>query len=255
MVLERLPEGARTPAVARAVTAPSAVLLAGAGMSAAILGGLPVLAAAGVGVLAWAARVAVSLPRRPKGERINPFALNEPWRSLVVDARKARGRFDKVVEQARPGPLRENLAQLGRRLDDGVHECWRIACQGNALQAGLAQLDGASIQAELDQVRSDNVRERLENASAEGPVAGSLERAEQALESQLSSFRRIAAVAEDARTRLRVLNAQLDEAVARALELALRASDVDDLSPLSADVESLVGELEALRQAVEEATV
>ncbi|PLS74753.1 MAG: hypothetical protein CYG61_10955, partial [Actinobacteria bacterium] len=70
-MLERLPEGARTPAVARAVTAPSAVLLAGAGMSAAILGGLPLVAAAGVGALAWAARVAVALPRRPKSERVN----------------------------------------------------------------------------------------------------------------------------------------------------------------------------------------
>lgn len=246
MVLERLPEGARTPAVARAVTAPSAVLLAGAGMSAAILGGLPLLAAAGVGALAWAARVAMALPRRPKGERINPFALDEPWRHLVLDATKARKRFDKVVEQARPGPLRENLAQLGRRLDDGVNECWRIACQGNALQAGLAQLDSPSVNKELEQVRRDR-------RTAQGPAADALERAEQALESQRSSYQRIAAVAEDARTRLRVLNAQLDEAVARALELALRASDVNDLSPLSADVESLVGELEALRQAVEEA--
>ncbi|HUP69850.1 MAG TPA: hypothetical protein VM142_08540 [Acidimicrobiales bacterium] len=247
MVLERLPEGARTPAVARAVTAPSAVLVAGAGMSAAILGGLPILAAAGVGALAWAARVAMSLPRRPREERINPFALDEPWRYLVVDATKARKRFDNVVEQARPGPLRENLAQLGRRLDDGVNECWRIACQGNALQTGLAQLDSPSVNKELEQVRHDR-------RTAQGPAAGALERAEQALESQLSSYRRIAAVAEDARARLRVLNAQLDEAVARALELALRAGDVNDLSPLSADIESLVGELEALRQAVEEVT-
>lgn len=247
MVLERLPEGARTPAVARAVTAPSAVLLAGAGMSAAILGGIPILAAAGVGALAWAARVAVALPRRPKGERINPFALNEPWRHLVIDAQKARRQFDKVVEQARPGPLRENLAQLGRRLDDGIKECWRIACQGDALQSGLAQLDAPSVTTELEQVRRDRT-------TSEGPARQSLERAEQALESQLSSYQRIAAVSEDARTRLRVLNAQLDEAVARALELALRAGDVRDLSPLSADVESLVGELEALRQAVEETT-
>jgi hypothetical protein len=244
-VLERLPEGARTPAVARAVTAPSAVLLAGAGMSAAILGGLPLVAAAGVGALAWAARVAVALPRRPKSERVNPFALDEPWRHLVLDAKKARGRFEKVVDQARPGPLREHLAELGRRLDQGVTECWRIARQGHALQAGLKQLDAPSVTAELDQVRGDRRR-------AQGRARAALERAEQALESQLSSYERIAAVSEDARTRLRVLNAQLDEAVARALELALGANDVSDLSPLSADVESLVGELEALRQAVEE---
>lgn len=246
-MLERLPEGARTPAVARAVTAPSAVLLAGAATSAAILGGLPLLAAVGVGALVWASRVAVGLPRRPKGKRVNPYALGEPWRHLVLDAQKARSRFDKVVDQARPGPLRERLAELGRRLDQAVDECWRIARQGNALQAGLGQLDAPSVTAELDQVRNDR-------RAAQGAAGAGLERAEQALRSQLSSYERIAAVSENARTRLRVLNAQLDEAVARALELALGANDVNDLSPLSADVESLVGELEALRQAVEETT-
>lgn len=246
-MLERLPEGARSPAVARAVTAPSAVLLAGAGMSAAILGGLPLLAAAGLGALAWAARVAVALPRRPKGERVNPFSLDEPWRHLVLDAQKARGRFDKVVDQSRPGPLRERLAEVGRRLDQAVGECWRIARQGHALQGGLKQLDAPTVTAELEQVARDR-------RTAQGVAGAALERAEHALRSQLSSYERIAAVAEDARTRLRVLNAQLDEAVARALELALGANDVKDLSPLSADVESLVGELEALRQAVEETT-
>ena len=56
----------------------------------------------------------------------------------------------------------------------------------------------------------------------------------------------------DAGTRLRVLNAQMDEAVARAVELSVTAADGSDLSPLSADVESLVGELESLRLALEE---
>ncbi len=244
-MLEHLPERARTPAVARAATAPSAVLLAGAGMSAAILGGVPLLAAAGVGALAWAARVAMALPRRPKAERVNPFALHEPWRHLVLDAKDARSRFEKVVDQARPGPLRDHLAALGRRLDHAVTECWRIARQGHALQAGLAQLDAPGVTAELHEVRA-------ELRTAHGPAATALERAERALESQLSSYERIAAVSDDARTRLRVLNAQLDEAVARALELALGGDDLSGLSPLSADVESLVGELEALRQAVEE---
>ena len=246
-MIERVPEKLRTPAVARAVTAPSAVLLAGAGMSAAILVGLPLVAAAGVGMAAWAARVALSLPRRPAGERIDPYALDDPWRSLVLDARKARRRFDTVVGQARPGPLRDRLHGLGARLDQAVTECWRIARQGHALRKGLEHLDVPATEAELRQVRDDLSR-------VGGTAQTALERAEKALESQLSSYRRIADVSEEARTRLRLLNAQLDEAVARALELALRADDVNDLSPLSADVELLVGELEALRQAVEETT-
>jgi hypothetical protein len=40
--------------------------------------------------------------------------------------------------------------------------------------------------------------------------------------------------------------------VARGVELSLRTADSADLSPLSADVDSLVGELESLRQALEE---
>ena len=57
----------------------------------------------------------------------------------------------------------------------------------------------------------------------------------------------------DTRDRLRLLNAQMDEAVARAYELSVQASDVADLSGLGNEVDSLVLEMEALRQGLEEA--
>ena len=247
-MLERIPEHARTPAVARAVTSPSAVLLAGAGMSVAILGGLPIAAAAVVGALAWAARVAVAIPRRPREERIDPFALGEPWRRMVADAQQAHARFLHTVDQARPGPLRDRLLELGQRLDHGVRECWRIARQGDALESALGRLDRRQAQDELAELG----REIERSGIAERP---SLERAEQAIRSQLASTERMETVARDARTRLRVLNAQMDEAVARAVELSLTAHDSTELSPLSADVESLVSELESLRLAVEETSV
>ena len=243
-MLERLPERVRTPAVARAVTSPSALLLAGAGMSAAILAGLPIAAGAVVGAVAWAARVALAVPRRTR-ERIDPFAVGEPWRYFVRDALQARARFDETVRRARPGPLREHLADLGRRLGDGVTECWRIASQGNALESGLRQLDVHAVRAELAQLEYDK-------QYVQGEARASLERAEQALRSQLASAERIQRVAEDARNRLRVLNAQLDEAVARAVELSVQAGDTSDLRPLSADVDSLVTEMESLRQALDE---
>jgi len=244
-MLERLPERARTPAVARAVTSPSAVLLAGAGMSAAILGGLPLVAAAAVGVLAWGVRVAMAVPRPPREERIDPFTVGEPWRHFVADALQARAKFEQTVGRARPGPLRDRLIALGERLDHGVRECWRIARQGDGLQAALGQLDIEQVRQELAEVQSE-----LERCPA-GERA-SLERAEAAVRSQLASAERIARVSRDAGTRLRVLNAQMDEAVARAVELSVTAADGSDLSPLSADVESLVGELESLRLALEE---
>lgn len=244
-MLEHLPERARTPAVARAVTSPSAVLLAAAGMSAAILGGLPIAAAAVVGVLAWGARVALAVPRRPREERIDPFTLGEPWRRLVGDALKARSRFDQTVDQARPGPLRDRLVELGARLDDGVRECWRIARQGDALESALGRLDRQGAQRELAELRGEIGRS---GAAERAP----LERAEAAVRAQVAAAERMERVARDARTRLRVLDAQLDEAVARAVELSLSAHDSADLTPLSADVDSLVGELEALRLAMEE---
>ena len=61
-----LPERYKSRATAEALTSPSAIVVAGAGAAAAILGGLPLLAAAGVGAAAWAARVAFALPKRKR---------------------------------------------------------------------------------------------------------------------------------------------------------------------------------------------
>lgn len=244
MVIERLPERVRTPAVARAVTSPSAVLLAGAGMSAAVLAGLPLAVAAAAGAVAWAARVALAVPRQAAGERIQPSAVAEPWRHFVHDALRARDRFARAVERARPGPLRDRLADVGRQLDQAVTECWRIARQGDALDGALGQLDAGAIRAELEELR----RER---AGASDRSRASLDRAEEAVRSQMASVERLERVAGDARSRLRVLNAQLDEAVAQAVELSVSA-DSSQLTPLSADVDTVVSELESLRQALEE---
>ena len=245
-MLERLPENVRTPQVARAITSPSALLLAGAGTAAAILGGLPLAAAAGVGALAWAARVAFAVPRRKPGERIDAFRVGDPWRRYVQDAQQAKSRFDRTVGRMRTGPLRERLATIGARLDDGVRECWRIAQQGDELVGAYRQLDVRAIEDELAELGQE-----LRGAESESRRA-SIERSIKAVEAQLASAERIRAVAENASDRLRLINAQLDESVARAVELSVGGHEVGDLSPLTDDVEHLVGELEALRQGMEE---
>jgi hypothetical protein len=246
-MLERLPANVRTPQVARAVVSPSALLLAGAGAAAAILGGLPLAAAAGAGALAWAVRVAVAVPRGPKGERIDAFRVKEPWRRYVQDAQQAKARFDRTTGRMRTGPLRERLEGIGSRLDDGVTECWRIACQGNELEAAWKQIDVRTAEQELADLTAE-----LRGAKGDGDRQASLRRAVAAVEAQLASAQRIRDVADDASDRLKVINAQLDEAVARAVELSVRADDVGDLSPLTDDVDNLVSELESLRQGVEE---
>jgi hypothetical protein len=245
VVLERLPQQVRTPAVARAVTSPSAILLSGAAVSAAVLAGVPLVVAAGAGVLAWAARVAVAAVPRGGPDRINPSAVGEPWRRFVQDALEARSRFAETVRRSRPGPLRDRLMDMGRQLDRGVAECWRIAQQGDALETGVRGLEVDDIRGELAQLEEDEQR-------VGGDGVGSLARTKQSLRAQLASAERMEKVSEDARNRLRALNAQLDEAVARAVELSVQTAPGAELGPLSASVDALVGELESLRQAMEE---
>ena len=231
MVVERLPERVRTPAVARAVTSPGAVLLAGAGMSVAVLAGAAWPVAAAAGAVAWLARVALAVPRRPAGDRPDPFAVGEPWRTFVQDALQAQRRFGHTVNRMKAGPLRERLTELGQRIDHGVRTCWRIAQQGDALDGAVKEIDPDGVAREL--------------ADAEGPTAA-------ALQSQLATADRLARVSRDAHERLRVLNAQLDEVVVRAIELSVGTADVAEVGSLSTDVESLVGEMESLRVALQE---
>ncbi len=87
---DKLPEQWKNQKTADAVMAPSAIVLGGAGAAAAILGGLPLLAIAGVGALVYLARVAMLMPRGKKGERIDPMSISDPWRGFVQEALDAQ---------------------------------------------------------------------------------------------------------------------------------------------------------------------
>jgi hypothetical protein len=243
-LLERAPQSLLTPRVARAMTSPSAILLAGAGAAVAIVGGLPILAAAGVGAAAWAARVALAVPRRAKGERIDPYALKDPWRQYVREAQSAQARYARAVGTADPGPLRQRLEEIGARIDTGVREAWRVAKRGAALEGALLSLDIPRTRQELAQVERD--------AGQPWASGTSLEQTAAALRAQLQSAERMQRVAQNAHERLRLLDARLDEAVARAVELALRSGDSADVGGLGSDVDQLVGDMEALRAALDD---
>jgi hypothetical protein len=242
-MLERLPERARTPAMARAITSPGTILLAGAGASAAILAGVPLAAAAVVGGLVWAGRVAMAVPRKAHRVEVDPALVKEPWRSLVRQAQRAESRFAQVLAGTAPGPLKDRLAEVDARVAVGVDECWRIARRGDELSAAVADLG------------VDDLRAQLQRAEAEAgrhPDRAALAGTADAIGQQLASAERLAGVARDAEDRLTRLAAQLNEAAARAVELSLQAPDAGSLQPLGSDVDSLVGELETLRVALEE---
>jgi hypothetical protein len=240
----------RPRSMADAITSPSALLLAGVGASAAILAGVPVLAAAAVGAAAWAGRVAIALPRKKREEPIDPRGLRDPWRGLVRSAQGAHDRFERAVRTTQPGPVRDRLADVAGRVAVGVRECWGIAKRGNALGEALGELDLAAIQAELDGVRT----ELKDGARQSGAARPDLQETAAALQAQLDSGTRLRTVAQGALDRLRRLDAQLDEAVARAIELSLNASDSSAVRPLGNDVDTVVGELESLRLGLEESS-
>ena len=218
------------------MTSPSAILLGGAGTAAVILAGAALPVAPVVGIALYAARVAAAMERTSKND-VDLRSLSDPWRTFVADAIEARQRYGRALETASTGPLRDRLGEIGRRLDDGVSESWRIAQRGMALEAALRQLEDPR-----------TVQQRLEHARR----SGGAKQLEESLQAQLNSTSRIVAVAQDARQRLQLLDARLDEAVARAVELALSSDDPGAAGGLGSDVDAVVGDMEALRQALEE---
>jgi hypothetical protein len=231
-----------TPKVARAIMSPLGIVLAGAGAAVGIVAGLPIVAAAGVGVAAWGARVAtaVGTGRDPDATRRAPGELSEPWRTYALQAEAAKGRFDQVVGSVKAGPLRQRLESLSGRLDDGVDESWRIAKRGHEIVGAIGKIDTPSAQRELTDLRT-SIGDRPPTPAEQDTAT--------ALEAQLASARRLGDLATRSRDRLRLLDARFDELVARTVEVSIGSGDT---AVLGDDVDGLVSELESLRIAMEE---
>lgn len=233
-----------TPRVAAAIVSPGAVVALVGGAAVGLLVGSGVLGALGLALVAFAARVAIAVPGAARPDPIDPFAVSEPWRQHVRAALQAQRRFTDAVEAARAGPLRERLRDIGERVDTGVGQVWRIAQRADDLVEARRRID------------PDALRRRL--AAATGSSGGAqvaqpaAARTVEALRSQLATAERLDRVIAEADSRLRLLEARLDEAAARSIELSVQAHDLAELGGLGRDVEHLVDDMEALRQAVEE---
>jgi hypothetical protein len=233
-----------TPPVARAITSPGGILLAGAGASVGIVAGLPLAAAAAIAAALWAGRVAVAVPRNPSPERIDPFAVKEPWRRFVSDALKSQRRFEEAVRATRKGPLRDRMGEIATRIDTGVREGWRIARAGQALAEARSAIDVTVVMGKIRAVTPPGA----DPPAPESAGARTIE----ALNAQLQTARRLDDLVTDTQARLRLLDARLAEATAQAIELSVRAQGADELGALSQDVDDVATEMQALRLALVE---
>jgi hypothetical protein len=228
---------------ARAILSPIG-LIGGAGAAAlAAWAGLPLWAAVPAGAGVWAVNGWRLLPRAPRPERIDPFTLHDPWRRFVQEALQARARFGQAVDRAPPGPLRERLAAIGDRVHTGVEQSWLIARRAEALVTARRGIDVAGVERRLTEIT---------DTPASDPAQA---RVAEALGAQRATAARLDAIVAQAETELRVLDARLDEAVARTIELSAHATtgvDGGGVSGLSSDVDEVVTEMESLRQALEE---
>jgi hypothetical protein len=227
---------------AQAISSPAGILLGGGVAAVAIVAGLPLWGALPLGLATWAGKAWRGLPRAPRRERIDPFTLQEPWRRFVQEALQARNRFDEAVTRAQPGPLRDHLREIAARMQTGVEETWLIAKRGQALVEARQGIDLADVDRQLAEVTSADQSD------------ASLDRVAQSLQVQRATAERLDRVIDQARSELRMLDARLDEAVARTLELSAHSSAGTGVAGLGADVDNLVTEMESLRQALEETT-
>ena len=230
-----------TPRVARAIWSPLSILLLGAATAISIVVGLPVVAAAAIGLGVYAAKVGLSIPRNTGTiDRIDPFVLRDPWRGYVQGAQTAKLRFDRTVAGTRSGPIRDHLARVASRLDDAIAESWRIAVRGNDIDGAIGQLNTAQAERELATLQAQQMQ------SGSSP---DLESTIRSLEAQITSGQRMQGVSISTRNRLRLLDARFAELVARAVEVSVGSADS---AVLGDDVDDLVNDLEGLRQALDD---
>ena len=222
-----------TPGTAKALL--SWRLAAGAAVAVvAVIAGLNPAISSLVGLAVYAALVYLAMPKGPPRTKVDPFALSEPWRRFVQSAQRSRTNLEQTLAGVRPGPLRDRLNGIGERLERAVDETWRIARRGDEIDEAVGRIDPVRLRANLQALRGQS---------------GDVGAATESVESQLATADRLKALSASTADQLRVMQARLDELVARTAEVGVGAQDTDAYAH---DVDDLVVELEALRQAVAE---
>ncbi len=207
----------------------------------AAVGGVPALGAIALGAVVYAGLVgvAVAMPNGPKRPVIDPFTLGEPWRQLVHGAQTSGRKLRATVESVPEGPLQERLRTIIAQIDHGIDEVWRVARQGDSIDDSVRTLDPTALRSKLATAEQRAAAQASPDADA----------AVESLRAQLATADRLRAQSETTAASLRLTQTRLDELVARANEVKVGAADTERYSQ---DVDEMVLQLEALRQAVEE---
>jgi hypothetical protein len=128
------------------------------------------------------------------------------------------------------------LTDIAGRLDRAIDKSWTIAKRGDEIDAAVKRIDPVRLRSQLDTLRTS-------------AAADSTQAAIESVESQLASADRLKALSARTADHLRLTQARIDELVARASEVIVGRTDSTSYQN---DVDDLVLELEALRQAVAE---
>lgn len=131
------------------------------------------------------------------------------------------------------------MESIAGRLDDGLEETWTIARRGDQIDDTIRRLDPTALRSKLATLE----------ARAAASSTPDIDAAVTSVQDQLESVRRLELESKKTADRLRLTQTRLDELVSRAAEVAVGAGDTDLYEH---DVDDLVIELEALRQAVDE---
>jgi len=136
------------------------------------------------------------------------------------------------VSSTEKGPLRDRLTTIGQRIDDAVEQAWQIARHGDGLDDRISAVGSAALRVQLERTTDPALRASLQ--------------------SQLQSGERIKATRDATDARLRLLTTRMGELVSQAAEVSVGN---DPTAGLGTAVEDVIGQLDSLRQAVDELNV
>ena len=166
---------------------------------------------------------------------VDPARVPARFAGPVADALDARRRYADIVRTTREGPVRDQLVALGAKLDAGVAAVWDTAVRAGEVDATLAALG------------PERVTDEYKRAKRSGEDAELVE----VLAQRFSSVQRLLNTLDDTDERLRLLDARLGAVVARAAEVALGAAP-GGAEEVGAELDGVVGDLAALRSALDE---